>query len=88
MITRLPRWIWVGGAWLAFAAGMINAVGLLGTEHRAVTHLTGAASLSVAFALRDLSLGLHLAFIVLAFVLGPTRLPASGTGSLSPFLQP
>lgn len=47
MIAKLSRWVW-GGAWaLAFVAGMVNVVGLLGFEHQAVTHLTGTTTGSV-----------------------------------------
>lgn len=45
MISKLPRWVWSGAWALAFIAGMINVVGLLGFEHQAVTHLTGTTSM-------------------------------------------
>ncbi|MBK1884390.1 DUF1275 domain-containing protein [Luteolibacter pohnpeiensis] len=45
MIRKLPSWVWAGAWLLAFVAGMINVVGLLGFEHQAVTHLTGTTSL-------------------------------------------
>lgn len=41
MISRLPKWVWFGGAVLAFAAGMINAVAFLSFVHQAATHITG-----------------------------------------------
>ncbi|WP_020469109.1 YoaK family protein [Zavarzinella formosa] len=48
MISKLPRWVWTGAWALAFVAGMVNAVGLLGVERQAVTHLTGTTSLLAA----------------------------------------
>lgn len=71
MITKLPRWVEVGGFWLACMAGATNVVGLLGFEHEAVSHLTGTSSLLGVFLTRQ-SYGqaAHLVGIVLAFVLG------------------
>ena len=45
MGVALPRWVWVGAGALACVAGMVNAVGFLGFEHQAVTHLTGTTTL-------------------------------------------
>ncbi len=45
MGVYLPRWVWVGAIALASIAGMVNAVGLLGFEHLAVSHVTGTTSL-------------------------------------------
>lgn len=44
MISKLPRWVWLGGAVLAFSAGMVNAVAFLGFSHQAATHVTGMFS--------------------------------------------
>ncbi|HEX2584671.1 MAG TPA: DUF1275 family protein, partial [Steroidobacteraceae bacterium] len=44
MINKLPKWVEVGGFLLAFNAGFINAVGLLGFKHQAVSHLTGTST--------------------------------------------
>src|SRR4051812_31207769 len=44
MWQKLPRWIWLGAWVLAFVAGMVNVVGLLGFEHQALTHMTGLTS--------------------------------------------
>ncbi|HEV7401444.1 MAG TPA: hypothetical protein VGO11_00895 [Chthoniobacteraceae bacterium] len=41
MISKLPRWVWAGAWALAFIGGIVNAIGLLGFEHQAVTPLTG-----------------------------------------------
>lgn len=71
MITKLPRWIW-GVSWvLTFCAGIINAVGLLGLQHQAVTHLTGTTTLlGTAMANRNGLDILHLLSVLGAFVLG------------------
>ena len=44
----MPRWIWAGAWALAFVAGIVNAVGLLGFHQQAVTHLTGTTTLLAA----------------------------------------
>jgi uncharacterized membrane protein YoaK (UPF0700 family) len=44
VISKFPRWIRLGGGLLAFNAGMVNAVALLGLEHQAVSHVTGTVS--------------------------------------------
>lgn len=41
MIRKLPKWVWFGGAVLAFVAGMINVVGLISFEKTPVSHMTG-----------------------------------------------
>ena len=41
LLTRLPPWVEVGAFLLAFLAGSVNAVGLLGFSHQSVSHLTG-----------------------------------------------
>lgn len=42
---RLPRWIEQGAFVLAFAAGMVNAIALMGFNHQGVSHLSGIATL-------------------------------------------
>ena len=71
MISKLPRWVG-GGAWaLAFVAGMVNMVGLLGFEHQAISHVTGTTSrLAVAVNELDLRSALQLAAILGSFVIG------------------
>ena len=71
MITKLPRWIEIGGFWLACIAGATNAIGLLGFKHQAVSHLTGTSTL-LGVAVADLSFAesAHLLGIILSFVLG------------------
>jgi uncharacterized membrane protein YoaK (UPF0700 family) len=71
MISKLPRWVWSGAWALAFVAGIVNVVGLLGFEHQAVTHLTGTTSLlAVAVAYLDGGMALHFAVIIGAFMAG------------------
>ncbi|HEX2750267.1 MAG TPA: YoaK family protein [Verrucomicrobiales bacterium] len=71
MISKLPKWIWAGAWALAFVAGFVNVIGLLGFQHQAVTHLTGTASL-LAEAMSDLQSDsiLHFAAVLGSFVFG------------------
>jgi uncharacterized membrane protein YoaK (UPF0700 family) len=71
MLSKLPRWVEVGGFWLAAIAGAVNAIGLLGFRHEAVSHVTGTSSLlSLAVARGEMADALHLLLIVLAFLAG------------------
>jgi uncharacterized membrane protein YoaK (UPF0700 family) len=71
MISKLPRWVWAGAWALAFVAGIVNVVGLLGFEHQAATHLTGTTSmLAAALAALDGAAALHFAGIIGSFVAG------------------
>ncbi len=71
MISKLPQWVWTGAWVLAFIAGIVNVVGLLGFEHQAITHLTGNTSLlGEALATLNLSAVVHLAALIGAFVAG------------------
>ena len=71
MITKLPSWIWIGAWLLAFVAGIVNVVGLLGFQHQAITHLTGNTSLlAEALARLDLPATLHFLSLIGAFVAG------------------
>jgi uncharacterized membrane protein YoaK (UPF0700 family) len=71
MLSRLPRWVEFGGFWLAAIAGAVNAIGLLGFRHEAVSHVTGSSTLlSLAVARGQTGEALHLASIVLAFLAG------------------
>jgi len=56
---------------LAFIAGSVNAIGLLGFEHQAVSHLTGIWTLlGLQIENQGWSAISHLVLIVLSFVLG------------------
>ena len=71
MLTKLPRWVEVGGFWLAATAGAVNAIGLLGFAHQAVSHLTGTTTLlGVALVSLDGGAVLHLLVILLSFLAG------------------
>jgi uncharacterized membrane protein YoaK (UPF0700 family) len=71
MISKLPPWVWSGAWALAFVAGIVNVVGLLGFEHQAVTHLTGTTSmLAAALAALDGSAVIHFAAVILSFLAG------------------
>ncbi len=61
----------VGGALLAFVAGIVNAVGFLGIHHQGITHLTGTTTLlGTALASGDLAAAGHFAMLIGAFVAG------------------
>jgi uncharacterized membrane protein YoaK (UPF0700 family) len=71
MISKLPRWIWSGAWVLAFVAGFVNVVGLLGFQHQVVTHLTGTTSmLAASVAGFNGSATLHYLTLLGAFVAG------------------
>ena len=71
MNTRLPRWVWVGAITLAGIAGMVNAVGFLGFEHLAVSHVTGTTTqLGTALADGNWRGVRHLWAVLIAFSLG------------------
>ena len=73
MGVQLPRWVWVGSGCLACVAGMVNAVGYLGFEHQATTHLTGTTTLfGAAMASGDTRAALHLLGMAAAFMAGAT----------------
>ena len=71
MISKLPKWIELGAFLLAFVAGCVNAVGLLGFEHQAVSHLSGTATLLGTHLLDSslIKIG-HLVGILLSFFFG------------------
>ncbi|HEY2345883.1 MAG TPA: YoaK family protein [Xanthomonadaceae bacterium] len=71
MGVQLPGWVWAGAGTLAFVAGMVNAIGFLGFEHQAITHLTGSTTLfGAALAAGDIEKALRLLGAMLAFVAG------------------
>ncbi|HZM04571.1 MAG TPA: YoaK family protein [Candidatus Saccharimonadales bacterium] len=71
MISKLPRWVWTGAWILAFMAGIVNVVGLLGFEHQVVTHLTGTSSmLAAAAAALDGPAMFRFAAIIASFMAG------------------
>jgi uncharacterized membrane protein YoaK (UPF0700 family) len=71
LISKLPPWVWTGMWVLAFIAGTVNVIGLLGFEHQAITHLTGNTSLlAEALVTRDRSAIFHFATLIGSFVAG------------------
>lgn len=67
----LPRWVGIGASTLACIAGMVNAVGYLGFEHQAVSHMSGTATmLGIAFADGDSHAICELGGVLLAFSFG------------------
>lgn len=72
MFTKLPRWVEYGAFSLALLAGFVNAIGFLGFQHQAVSHLSGPATqLGVSLFQGDGQV-LHLLVILLSFVAGAT----------------
>lgn len=71
MVARIPTWFWWLTWILAFSAGNINVVGILGTSRHAITHLTGTTSLlAIALSESDIAAVLHFLGAILAFVFG------------------
>ena len=70
MFTKLPKWVEYGAFALAFIAGIVNAVGLLGFEHQAISHLSGSVTLLGIKLMSSTSAALLLMSIVLSFILG------------------
>ncbi|WP_417655438.1 YoaK family protein [Pseudoalteromonas atlantica] len=70
MLTKLPKWVEYGAFALAFIAGIVNAVGLLGFEHQAISHLSGSVTLLGIKLISSTSAALLLMSIVLSFMLG------------------
>jgi uncharacterized membrane protein YoaK (UPF0700 family) len=71
MHRRLPHWALIGGALLAFIAGIINVVGYMGFRHEAVTHLTGTVTLlGISLANSGDTESLHWAIVIGSFVMG------------------
>jgi len=71
VISKLSRWVEFGAFVLAFVAGCVNSVGLLGFDHQAVSHLSGTATLlGIGFnnlASNNIS---HIVLILTSFFLG------------------
>lgn len=71
MFSKLPRWVEVGGFWLAAIAGAVNAIGLLGFKHQGVSHLTGTSTLlGLSLVNLDAAESTHLFLIMVSFILG------------------
>lgn len=71
MINKLPKWVEVGGFFLALCAGSINSIGLLGFKHQAVSHLTGTSTfLALEIAHLNTAEIVHLLLVMASFVAG------------------
>lgn len=71
MISKLSPWVGIGGFFLALIAGSVNAIGILGFAHEAVSHLSGTATLlAISASSNTPSPPLHLAGIMLSFLIG------------------
>lgn len=71
VINRMPAWIGWGAGLLAWNAGLINAVGLMGFSHEAISHISGVTTQSgLALSRGDLSVTAHLGAVILAFFAG------------------
>lgn len=71
MINKLPKWVEVGGFFLALCAGSINAIGLLGFKHQAVSHLTGTSTfLALEIAHGNTGEVIHLLLVMASFMAG------------------
>ncbi|MEX1668630.1 YoaK family protein [Zhongshania guokunii] len=80
MFSKLPRWVEYGAFVLAFVAGSVNAIGLLGFKHQSISHLSGTATLvGTGLIEGGFSDTLHLLGILFSFLLG-----AAITGSVLP----
>ncbi len=71
MIGKLPRWVEYGAFLLAFVAGTVNAIGVLGFKNQAISHLSGTATLLgtelISTSLAETS---HLVAVLLCFLMG------------------
>lgn len=71
MINKLPKWVEVGGFFLTLCAGSINAIGLLGFKHQAVSHLTGTSTfLALEIAHSNTEETTHLLLVMASFIAG------------------
>jgi uncharacterized membrane protein YoaK (UPF0700 family) len=71
VINKLPKWVEFGGFFLALNAGFVNAIGVLGFKHQAVSHLTGTSTfLSLALSNQNLQESGHLLLVMASFILG------------------
>ncbi|MGO2498097.1 MAG: YoaK family protein [Vibrio litoralis] len=72
MFTKLPKWVEYGAFTLALIAGFVNAIGLLGFEHQAISHLSGSVTQIGVSALERPIVSVFLIVLVGSFVIGST----------------
>jgi len=70
LISRLPKWVEYGAFILAFIAGSVNAVGLLGFKHQAVSHVSGTATLMATHWSTSPLDAIHLLGVLVSFLIG------------------
>ena len=72
MLTKpVPAWILVGGTLLAACAGCINAAGLIGLHHQALSHMSGTAAIFGAELARgEMAAARHALWVLSFFFLG------------------
>lgn len=70
MISKLPRWIEYGALLLAALAGCVNAIGLMGFQHQAISHISGTMTLLGSSLTSPTQTSLHLLLIIISFLLG------------------
>lgn len=67
----LPVWVQLGAFFLAFNAGMMNALGLLSIWHQTVSHMTGNVSMLAIAILHGQSMqAIYGICVITSFVLG------------------
>ncbi len=67
----IPAWILLGGTLLAICAGCINAAGLTGFHHQALSHMSGTAAIfGTALARGEGGAALHALLVLTLFFLG------------------
>ncbi|MGX1926533.1 YoaK family protein [Vibrio sp. NH-7] len=72
MISKLPKWVEYGAFLLALLAGAVNAIGLLGFQHQAVSHISGTVTLLGTSIEAFDSQTFHLFMVLFSFLLGAT----------------
>ncbi|MGR5175261.1 YoaK family protein [Vibrio parahaemolyticus] len=70
MVSKLPRWIESGAFVLSLLAGTVNAIGLMGFQHQAISHLSGTATLLGTQLFADWSVAAHMFAIIISFLIG------------------
>jgi uncharacterized membrane protein YoaK (UPF0700 family) len=72
MFTKpTPIWITLGAVTLACCAGSVNAVGFLGLQHQALTHMSGTVTnLGMELARGDRQLAQHALLVIVCFFSG------------------
>lgn len=72
MISKLPRWVEYGAFLLALLAGTVNAIGLLGFQHQAVSHISGTVTLLGTSIHAFNGNTFHLLMVLVSFLFGAT----------------